>query len=66
MMIESLQNRIKELENELQTFRQIGESTQQVWTETYLDGIIKFKSIDYNIYLQLFMWNIVFAGKMKH
>ena len=30
MMIESLQNRIKELENELQTFRQIGESTQQV------------------------------------
>ncbi len=30
MMIESLQNRIRELESELQTFRQIGESTQQV------------------------------------
>ncbi len=29
MMIESLQNRIKELESELSTFRQIAESTQQ-------------------------------------
>ena len=29
MVIESLQNRIKELETELSTFRQIAESTQQ-------------------------------------
>ena len=41
MMIESLQNRIKELENELHTFRQIGESTQQVLSKS--SGILLSK-----------------------